>query len=119
MAEIMKMADEVIDTSALSISQLKERLGRKVLKSRAPRMQVVLVSFGYKYGLPLDSDLVFDTRFLPNPFYVDRLRRPERADAESSGITSSARRRRRPSSGSFSLSSTGSSRSSSRKARAP
>jgi RNase adapter protein RapZ len=74
MAEIMKMADEVIDTSALSISQLKERLGRNVLKRRARRMQVVLVSFGYKYGLPLDSDLVFDTRFLPNPFYVDRLR---------------------------------------------
>jgi len=74
MAEIMKMADEVIDTSALTISQLKERLGRNVLRRRAPRMQIVLVSFGYKYGLPLDSDLVFDTRFLPNPFYVDRLR---------------------------------------------
>lgn len=74
MAEIMKMADEVIDTSSLTISQLKERLGRNVLRRRAPRMQIVLVSFGYKYGLPLDSDLVFDTRFLPNPFYVDRLR---------------------------------------------
>jgi UPF0042 nucleotide-binding protein len=74
MAEIKKMADEVIDTSALTISQLKERLGRYVLKRRAPRMQVVCVSFGYKYGIPLDSDLVFDTRFLPNPFYVDRLR---------------------------------------------
>lgn len=74
MAEIMKMADEVIDTSDLTISQLKERLGQNVLRRRAPRMQIVLVSFGYKYGLPLDSDLVFDTRFLPNPFYVDRLR---------------------------------------------
>jgi len=74
MTEIMKMADEVIDTSALTISQLKERLGRNLLRRRASRMQVVLVSFGYKYGLPLDSDLVFDTRFLPNPFYVDRLR---------------------------------------------
>ncbi len=74
MAEIMKMADDVIDTSALTISQLKERLGRHFLKRRAPRMQIVLISFGYKYGLPLDSDLVFDTRFLPNPFYVDRLR---------------------------------------------
>ncbi len=73
MAEVMKMSDEVIDTSSLNISQLKERLGR-VLKRRAARMQVVLVSFGYKYGLPLDSDLVFDTRFLPNPFYVDSLR---------------------------------------------
>jgi len=74
MAEIMKMADEVIDTSDLNISQLKDFLIRKVLKKRSPGMQVVIVSFGYKYGLPLDSDLVFDTRFLPNPFYVDRLR---------------------------------------------
>jgi UPF0042 nucleotide-binding protein len=74
MAGIMKMADEVIETSTLTISQLKERLGRNVLRRRAPRMQIVLVSFGYKYGLPLDSDLVFDTRFLPNPFYVDSLR---------------------------------------------
>jgi RNase adapter protein RapZ len=74
MAEIMKMADEVIDTSCLSISQLKEGLARRVLKRRAPRMRVMVVSFGYKYGLPLDADLVFDTRFLPNPFYVDRLR---------------------------------------------
>ncbi len=74
MAGIMKMADEVIETSSLTISQLKERLGRNVLRRRAPRMQIVLVSFGYKYGLPLDSDLVFDTRFLPNPFYVDSLR---------------------------------------------
>ena len=74
MAEIMKMADEVIDTSDLNISQLKDRLTRKVLKKRSPGMQIVIVSFGYKYGLPLDSDLVFDTRFLPNPFYVDRLR---------------------------------------------
>ncbi len=74
MAEIMKMADEVIDTSDLNISQLKDLLTRKVLKKRSPGMQIVIVSFGYKYGLPLDSDLVFDTRFLPNPFYVDRLR---------------------------------------------
>ena len=74
MAEILKMADEVIDTSDLNISQLKDLLTRKVLKKRSPGMQIVIVSFGYKYGLPLDSDLVFDTRFLPNPFYVDRLR---------------------------------------------
>ena len=74
MAEILKMADEVIDTSNLTISQLKDLITRKVLKKRSPGMQVVIVSFGYKYGLPLDSDIVFDTRFLPNPFYVDRLR---------------------------------------------
>ncbi|MEN6311538.1 MAG: RNase adapter RapZ [Acidobacteriota bacterium] len=71
---IKKMADEVIDTSDLTISQLTEAVSRKILKTGSLRMQTVVVSFGYKYGLPLDSDLDFDTRFLPNPFYVDRLR---------------------------------------------
>jgi UPF0042 nucleotide-binding protein len=74
LAGIKKMADEVVDTSGLNISQLKEAVTQKVLRSRSLRMQIVLISFGYKYGIPLDSDLVFDTRFLPNPFYVDRLR---------------------------------------------
>ncbi len=37
-------------------------------------MQISVVSFGYKYGIPMDSDLVFDTRFLPNPFYIDEMR---------------------------------------------
>jgi RNase adapter protein RapZ len=74
LAAVKKMADDVIDTSNLNISQLKEAVSQKVLRARSLRMQIVLISFGYKYGLPLDSDLVFDTRFLPNPFYVDRLR---------------------------------------------
>jgi UPF0042 nucleotide-binding protein len=74
LAGVKKMADEVIDTSNLNISQLKDAVSRKILRARSLRMQTVIISFGYKYGLPLDSDLVFDTRFLPNPFYVDRLR---------------------------------------------
>lgn len=74
LAPVKKMADEVIDTSNLNISQLKEVISQKILKARSLRMQTVIISFGYKYGIPLDSDLVFDTRFLPNPFYVDRLR---------------------------------------------
>jgi UPF0042 nucleotide-binding protein len=72
--DIKAMADEVVDTSDLTISQVKDAITRRVLKEKSLRMQIVLVSFGYKHGLPLDSDLVFDTRFLPNPFYVDRLR---------------------------------------------
>jgi len=71
---IRDMADEVIDTSRLTVSELKALLAEKVLRSKGPRLQVAVVSFGYKYGLPLESDLVFDTRFLPNPFYEDRLR---------------------------------------------
>jgi len=74
MAPIKKMADEVIDTSTTNISELKEMFGRQFLKRPRPRLQVAIISFGYKYGIPLDSDLIFDTRFLPNPFYLDDMR---------------------------------------------
>ncbi len=74
LAEIKKMADEVIDTTSTNISQIKEHLTRKFFKKKDRKMQIMVVSFGYKYGIPLDSDLVFDTRFLPNPFYIDNLR---------------------------------------------
>ncbi|MGA2588067.1 MAG: RNase adapter RapZ [Candidatus Aminicenantales bacterium] len=74
MAPIKTMADEVIDTSATNISQLREAFAQKFLKRPKPRLQASIVSFGYKYGIPLDSDLIFDTRFLPNPFYLDHLR---------------------------------------------
>jgi len=74
LAPIKAMADEVIDTTGLSISQLKDLVASRVLEEKKQHLQINIISFGYKYGLPLDSDLVFDTRFLPNPFYVDRLR---------------------------------------------
>jgi UPF0042 nucleotide-binding protein len=74
LAAIKSMADEVIDTTSLNIYQLKEHLTKRFLKEKHEKMQIVVVSFGYKYGIPLDSDLVFDTRFLPNPFYIDELR---------------------------------------------
>lgn len=72
--EIKKMADEVIDTTNIDITQLRELLTRRFMKKKGRKMQIVVVSFGYKYGIPVDSDLVFDTRFLPNPFYIDKLR---------------------------------------------
>ena len=74
LAPIKNMADEVFDTSSTNVSQLKELLTRRLVKGRKPTLQVVVVSFGYKHGVPLDADLIFDTRFLPNPFYVDTLR---------------------------------------------
>ncbi|OGD16675.1 MAG: RNase adaptor protein RapZ [Candidatus Aminicenantes bacterium RBG_16_63_14] len=74
LAGIRKMADEVIDTSGLNIYQLKDVIAERILRRKRRRTQVVLTSFGYKHGLPLDSDLVFDTRLLPNPFYVEPLR---------------------------------------------
>jgi UPF0042 nucleotide-binding protein len=74
LAGIKAMADEVIDTSAMSHSELKALLARNFVRRGRPRLQVLITSFGYKHGLPLDSDLVLDTRFLPNPFYSDRLK---------------------------------------------
>lgn len=74
LAEIKEMADEVIDTTALSVWDLKKILTRRFLRRKTQQMHVVIVSFGYKYGIPVDSDLVFDTRFLPNPFYINALR---------------------------------------------
>ncbi len=71
---IKKMADEVFDTSSTNVSQLKELITRQLIRGRKPALQIVLVSFGYKYGVPLDADMIFDTRFLPNPFYIDSLR---------------------------------------------
>lgn len=74
LAEIKTIADEVIDTTELSIWDLKKILTRRFLRRKAHQLHVVIVSFGYKYGIPVDSDLVFDTRFLPNPFYINALR---------------------------------------------
>jgi UPF0042 nucleotide-binding protein len=74
LAHIKKIADEVFDTSSTSIVDLKNILATKLLRREGLELRVAVVSFGYKYGIPLDSDLVFDTRFLPNPHYIDNLR---------------------------------------------
>jgi len=74
LAEIKKLADEVIDTSSTTLPGLKSILKNRLVKRGGSKMQIMVISFGYKYGIPLDSDLVFDTRFLPNPFYIDELR---------------------------------------------
>lgn len=74
LAPIKEMADEVFDTSTININQLKDQLTKRLVKKNGQALQIALVSFGYKYGLPPDSDLIFDTRFLPNPFYIDELR---------------------------------------------
>lgn len=67
-------ADVVIDTSDLNIHQLATRVGEHFGDDAADDERVTLVSFGYKYGLPADADLVADCRFLPNPFWVPELR---------------------------------------------
>jgi UPF0042 nucleotide-binding protein len=68
-------ADVVIDTTGLNVHQLRARmLDLFAADTPESRMQTTLVSFGYKHGLPLDTDLVIDCRFLPNPHWVDALR---------------------------------------------
>jgi UPF0042 nucleotide-binding protein len=68
-------ADLIIDTSELTPQELRERV-REVFSKSAPHgaIQVGVVSFGYKYGVPRDADLVIDVRFLPNPYWIDALR---------------------------------------------
>jgi UPF0042 nucleotide-binding protein len=68
-------ADVVIDTTDLNVHQLKARLVDLFgIESQANGMQTTITSFGYKHGLPLDVDIVLDCRFLPNPYWVERLR---------------------------------------------
>jgi len=71
--ELRGQADTIIDTSNLNVHQLKEELVRLYSHGEEGRITITVFSFGFKFGLPLDSDLVFDVRFLPNPKYVDRL----------------------------------------------
>ena len=68
-------ATHIIDTSNLSTQQLKDRITELYGgESEQAKLSVNVVSFGFKYGIPLDADIVFDVRFLPNPFYVEPLR---------------------------------------------
>jgi len=68
-------ADIVLDTSDLSLRELRERLfAQLATAARSDQLAVQLISFGYKYGLPLEADLVFDVRFMENPFYIADLR---------------------------------------------
>lgn len=76
--EILKkardIADYVIDTSLLNASQLKERVAKLFLDDVTNTLKINVNSFGFKYGMPKDSDLVFDVRCLPNPFYIPELK---------------------------------------------
>jgi UPF0042 nucleotide-binding protein len=68
-------ADVVLDTSNLSLRELRERLFSQIGGDADPdRLAVQLISFGFKHGVPIEADLVFDVRFMTNPFYIDELR---------------------------------------------
>ncbi len=75
LSDLREVADRIVDTSALTVHQLKDRLVELYVAPKArPGLAPSLVSFGFKHGVPLDADLVFDVRFLPNPHFVDALR---------------------------------------------
>ena len=73
--KLKKKADYVIDTTHLLTRELKEELDRIFIKDEEYNNLIITVmSFGFKHGIPADADLVFDVRFLPNPFYIDELK---------------------------------------------
>ena len=72
---LKEQADKIIDTSRLTATELKHELADTFLATEGRRaLTVTITTFGYKYGIPLDADLVFDVRFLPNPYYVEAFR---------------------------------------------
>lgn len=75
LAGLRALADRIIDTSDYNVHQLRAALASWYTMANAQqRMTISVVSFGYKYGLPFNADLVFDVRFLPNPHFVEHLR---------------------------------------------
>jgi UPF0042 nucleotide-binding protein len=78
-------SDVVIDTSDLPLRELRERIFTRLGEAADPeRLAIQLISFGFKYGVPLEADLVFDVRFMQNPYYIDDLR-------QLSGLTAEVR----------------------------
>lgn len=80
---VRKSADYVIDTTHLLTRELKEELDRIFVENgEYNSLMVTVMSFGFKNGIPVDADLVFDVRFLPNPFYIDQLKEKTGKDKE-------------------------------------
>lgn len=82
LAFLKKQADYIIDTSQLLTRELKAELDKIFVRDQAFKNLIIsILSFGFKYGIPSDSDLVFDVRFLPNPYYIDGMRAMSGLDA--------------------------------------
>jgi UPF0042 nucleotide-binding protein len=76
LSPLKKMADKTIDTTSSNVHQLKDVVQRHFLSAKAKERLLILhvTSFGYRYGLPVDADMILDVRFLPNPHYVEHLK---------------------------------------------
>jgi len=75
LAPVRNMADEVIDTTGLTLSKLQRRLNKLFMEEPDHKaLSLTIKSFGFKYGMPVEADILFDVRFMPNPFYIQELR---------------------------------------------
>ena len=81
LADLRSNADIIIDTSNLNVHQLTDKVAAAFGSPESTRLQVTVVSFGFKYGIPVDADYVADMRFLPNPFWIPELRPMNGCDA--------------------------------------
>ena len=84
LAEVKDKADIIIDTSKYKIADLREKLNSIYgdFDDTDKQISITVLSFGFKYGIPVDSDLVFDVRFIPNPFYIPKLKKLSGLDSE-------------------------------------
>lgn len=80
--ELRAVAHKIIDTSNLKPKQLREKIHESYSDDKKIRFSVHFVSFGFKHGIPIDADLVFDVRFIPNPYYIKKMRPLTGLDAE-------------------------------------
>jgi len=75
LSPVREQADEIIDTTGQTLSKLQRRLYKRFMPEQDHKaMNVTIKSFGFKYGMPIEADLLFDVRFMPNPFYIPELR---------------------------------------------
>ena len=80
---LKKKADYLVDTSHMLTRELKAELNKIFVRNKEYKnLYITVLSFGFKYGIPNDADLVFDVRFLPNPFYIDELKKKTGNDKE-------------------------------------
>jgi UPF0042 nucleotide-binding protein len=86
LAELRDMSDVVIDTSSYNVHQLKEAIQSQLEVSASDRLQILVQSFGFRYGVPSNTDMVVDVRFLPNPYFVEELRERTGQDQEVAGF---------------------------------
>lgn len=74
LAELRLKANYIFNTSKMKPRELREKIGKEFANASSPKFSINVMSFGYKNGIPIDADLVFDVRFLKNPYYIEELR---------------------------------------------